>query len=211
MVAALVMVFAGIFAVDRAASALFGKGLFSWPPMSVVLDGWVASGERQAALDATQKFAEGLAPEGTTLVGEVQFVACSEGEHDWKRRDDFRLDCSAFTTTFRSWSGDFDSIRAQATAPLAQCGVPAGGPSDLRPIPGYPTPGDVYDCGSGTTVGIVFGSSVGLESSESVVAQAENGGSSRHVSGPSPAELVQALAHQDWFVVYEVGREFFRD
>lgn len=212
VIVGLVVVLTAIFVVDRASSVLFGKGLFSWPPMSGVLDGWVADGERQAALQATRVFSTTIDPSGTAEVASTQYTRCVEGEHDWQRRDDFRLSCKAYTATFRAWRGDFDSGgTGSRSALVAACGrayVAIG----QHPAPGSPpTAGEIYRCSDGIEVMLVFASTSGLTPIDNVVTQADHNAASRRVSGPTGAELVTTLSAYDWFAVYEVSKEFFRD
>lgn len=213
LAAAVVVLGAAVLVADRAAQALLGVGLF-WqgPTMTEVLDGRGANQERLSALAAVKDSASGFGPSGTTVVGFVDYTSCEEGAHDWKRRDDYRLICTAHTWVYRAWSGDYLPTRRQVHPPTeASCSGPDyDGRVDAIPVPHSPIT-DRYTCAPGMTVRISFASAEGLQSTDWIVQQGIDRSSSRYVDGATPDELVSNLAGYQWFVTYEVGKEFYRD
>jgi len=203
----------GMYGVDRAMVAFIGVGPLSFlrPPLPVVRDGWIAGGERHTALAEVKAFSEQLALPGGNQVATVVSTECSEGQNSYKSRDGYRLSCAAAARSFQGWSGDFLALRSQASAALgSKCSGPVPTPVNWIPKRGS-TDQVAYQCGAGIEVRLAFGASDGISPDDPALVTGQDGEQTRHVSGPTAAELVEELAGHEWFVVQDVRKVYFED
>lgn len=211
--AGLVVVLLGLYAVDRALVAVGGTGplTFLKPPLFAVRDGWIAGGERSQALRSAEELSGELALDGATPAGTIIYAGCREGINSYKSSDGYRLSCRAAARSFQAWSGDFEAMRDQARAEVRKrCPDTALIPFDYTPRRGI-TETEIYDCGAGVEISLSFGTPTGLLATNSALRQGEDFDTERHVSGPTPEELLAALQQHRWFVIHDVSKVYYQD
>ena len=213
VVGVVVVALLAVYGIDRMMVALVGVGPLSVfrVPLPVVRDGWIAGGERQAAIEAAGEFTSTLAPTGATTAAKVTFSTCSEGSNSWKRQDGYRLSCRAGLITYQGWSGDFATTRDQVRASLtATCSGPEPVLADITPHQGS-IGSEAYSCGSGIEVRANFGTSNGLVVTDPAIRASQGDGFTRQITGPSADEIIEALATYQWFVVLDVHKTYYQD
>lgn len=189
-----------------------GLAQSSQPSISDVLDGYATSGARASALQSVDDLGRGIKPAHTSAAGTTQFTRCEQGANDWKRRDPYRLICTAYSRVYRAWSGEFATGMKSANLAIASiCVGPEGGAVRETPAPQVETSSESYSCDPDIAVSVTFGTSRGLQPSDPIVSQASDLPFSRRVGGPSPEALVDGLSEHEWFVVCQVGKVFYRD
>lgn len=190
----------------------FGPLEFLRPSMSDVLDGRTAANDRQEAIDAVNAGMDSASIPGTSEAGRHVYTWCVRGQNNWKVRDGFRLKCGATGRVFSAWTGEFESVRSEARkAILARCDGPAGPLVKHVPSPQWETEPEQYECSDGTTINLVFASTIGLSDTDSIVYQAFDSDHSRYISGANSTELVEGLSGEQWFAVQSVERIYYED
>ena len=205
--------------VRRSAAAVLLSGLMAGcvaapPPPSTaeVLDGQATAEARSAAIGRVEQLPEGLAVPGVTLVARQTYTDCREGQNNWKVKDGYRLKCSAHSTVFLGWDGDYATGRdAMLTGMASFCAV-TGLADVVKRTPNTSTvQGPNYSCPGGlegqsqilsghATKVLVTRESWGIDFSDQ-----------RWVAGPEGDALLEKLRSRRWLFAMDLSSVFFQD
>jgi hypothetical protein len=181
--------------------------------MAEVLDGQATSAARLAAIGRVDQWPQGLSIPGVTLVARQAYTECREGQNNWKVKDGYRLKCSAHSTVYLGWDGDYATGRdAMLSAMASFCAVTGLANVDKHPAgETLATLGPNYSCPSG-----LDGSSRFLSGhATKVLVTTESWGPTlseqRWVAGPQDAALLEKLRSRRWLFAMDVSSVFFQD
>lgn len=120
---ALVLAFAGVYALTIYA---FSGGEDAWrasrQPTPSLTDSAII-GRRDAAVNVINADLDAVVkPLALTAGRSGASASCTEGQHNWKIKDDYAHSCSVWAGRFGGFSGDFPSFAAELDSALANAG-----------------------------------------------------------------------------------------
>ena len=205
--------------VGRGAAAVFLFGLMAGcvsasPPPSTaeVLDGQATAEARLAAIGRVEQWPEGLSVPGVKLVARQTYTDCRDGQNNWKVKDGYRLKCSAHSTVFLGWNGDYATGRdAMLTGMASFCAV-TGLENVVKRTPNTSTVlGPNYSCPGG----LVGQSQILSGHATKVLVTEESWGidfsDQRRVAGPEGDALLEKLRSRRWLFAMDVSSVFYQD
>jgi hypothetical protein len=180
--------------------------------MAEVLDGQATAEARLAAIGRVEQWPQGLSVPGVKVVARQTSTECREGQNNWKVKDGYRLKCSAHSTVYLGWDGDYAAGRDAMLSGMANFCVVDG----LANVD-YHTPitetvlGPNYSCPGG----LVGRSRLLSGQATEVLVTPEKWGNSfsekRWVAGPQGAALLEQLKTSRWLFAMDVSSVFFQD
>lgn len=183
------------------------------PSMAEVLDGQATAEARSAAIGRVEQWPQGLSVPGATLVARQTYTECREGQNNWKRKDGYRLKCSAHSTVYLGWDGDYASGRdAMLTGMANFCALDSAANVGKRPPSDTSTVlGPNYSCPPGL---IGYSRILSGRATEVLITPEKWGialNEQRLVAGPQGAALLEQLKSRRWLFAMDVGSVFFQD
>jgi hypothetical protein len=165
-----------------------------------------------AAIARVDQWPQGLSIPGVTLVARQTSTECREGQNNWKVKDGYRLKCSAHSTVYLGWDGDYATGRDAMLSGIAGFCTADGSDTDKIPPSDSSTAlGPDYSC-SGGLVGrsrLLSG-----HATEVLITPEEWGitlNEQRRVAGPQGVALLEKLRSHRWLFAIDVSSVFFQD
>jgi hypothetical protein len=181
--------------------------------MAEVLDGQATAEARLAAIGRVEQWPQGLSVPGVKLVARQAYTECREGQNNWKVKDGYRLKCSAHSTVYLGWDGDYATGRGAMLSGMASfCVVTGLANVDKHTSDDVSTVlGPLYSCSGGFEGGSQILSGHATKALVTPESWGLTLGDQRWVAGPQDAALLEKLKTRRWLFAMDVGSVFFQD